>query len=108
MYLRPVYIVHPLYEPKLACCPQCRSENIGWEGWTGHGHREVHGLHCEETAIGFQLICKDCKAAKPTGVKDFKFTWATTNAEYWDKRDFWEIPRKCNPPLVFNRDKETE
>ncbi|THH23181.1 hypothetical protein EUX98_g7992 [Antrodiella citrinella] len=106
MYLKPVHIIHPFYYPDLARCPQCHSTNsIGWEGWTGHGHREVHGLHVEETAIGFQLLCKACKANKPAShgrrSKEHQSTWATTSVEFWDKRNFWEIPNGI--PYFFKR-----
>lgn len=87
MYLRPLNVVHPFYYPELASCPQCGSSSIGWEGWTGHGHCEVHGVRCEETALGFQLLCKDCKLLKPKGSREFKCTWATTNVEFWEKHN---------------------
>lgn len=61
-YLKPITIVHPLYYPELAVCPQCQSRNeVTWEGWTTTGAREVHGIAHEETALGLQLRCDSCK-----------------------------------------------
>lgn len=64
MYLRPLNIVHPFYYPQLAHCPSCGSKNIKWNGWTATGARELHGVHSEERALGFQLNCEDCKQAR--------------------------------------------
>ncbi|KAJ3835476.1 hypothetical protein F5878DRAFT_509789, partial [Lentinula raphanica] len=61
LYLKPVNVVHPFYYPTFKKCPRCDSENIKWEGWTGSGSREIHGIACEETAIGMQLRCSNCK-----------------------------------------------
>jgi hypothetical protein len=52
-YIKPINIVHPFFYPALAKCPQCNSEDTAWEGWTGTGSRDVHGLVCEEMALGF-------------------------------------------------------
>ena len=61
-YLKPINIIHPLYYPELAKCPQCLSSNdISWEGWTTTGARELHGISHEETALGLQLRCNGCK-----------------------------------------------
>ncbi|KAF9239576.1 hypothetical protein BU15DRAFT_15861, partial [Melanogaster broomeanus] len=60
-YLKPLNVVHPFYYPELAQCPQCRScDKINWEGWTGTGAREIHGLFVEEAALGLQLRCNAC------------------------------------------------
>ncbi|KAI0299515.1 hypothetical protein BC826DRAFT_1090503 [Russula brevipes] len=53
-YLKPINIVHPFYYPQLAQCPVCKSKDILWEGWTSTGSRRIHGITCEETALGFQ------------------------------------------------------
>ena len=61
-YIKPINIVHPLYYPELARCPQCQSCNdITWEGWTTTGARELHGVSHKETALGLQLRCDACK-----------------------------------------------
>jgi hypothetical protein len=89
-YMKPLTIIHPFYFPKLARCPKCCSEQVVWEGWTGTGAREVHGLSQEEFALGFQLRCKSCHAAgSSTG-----FCVATTNPIFWEKWEHWAIPRK--------------
>ncbi|KIJ13163.1 hypothetical protein PAXINDRAFT_14062 [Paxillus involutus ATCC 200175] len=55
-YLKPINILHPFYYPELACCPQCQSRTkVTWEGWTATGARDVHGVTCEEVALGLQL-----------------------------------------------------
>lgn len=90
-YLKPLHIVHPFYYPNLNICPQCQSQETSWQGWTTSGHREVHGLQREETALGYQLECKDCK--KDSGTKTYCF--ATTNMTFWAKKEHWSIPREC-------------
>ena len=60
-YLKPVNIVHPFYYPELACCPQCQSTEVTWEGWTGTGARELHGVVQDEVALGLQLRCNACR-----------------------------------------------
>ena len=61
-YLKPINIIHPLYYPELAKCPQClSSSDVSWEGWTTTGARELHGVSHEETTIGLQLRCHSCK-----------------------------------------------
>ncbi|KAI9572446.1 hypothetical protein HD554DRAFT_2015151, partial [Boletus coccyginus] len=48
-YLKLIIIVHPLYYPKLAMCPQCQSCNkVTWEEWTTTGASEVHGIAHKE------------------------------------------------------------
>jgi hypothetical protein len=89
-YLKPLNIVHPFYFPGLAKCPKCHSVHVTWEGWTGTGSREVHGVNEEEFALGYQLRCKDCQAAGGST----KFCVTTTNPVFWEKWEHWEIPRK--------------
>lgn len=61
-YLKPVNIVHPFYYPGLACCPQCQSRtDVNWDGWTGTGARELHGILQDEVALGLQLRCNKCR-----------------------------------------------
>ena len=121
-YVRPLTIIHPYYFPDLAKCHQCGSMNVKWEGWNAYGYRDVHGISYEETALGSQLSCKDCKqrgieekGSKGKGVqekgkgvqekgkagaseKDEKIhhCFAMTNAVVWEKRQLWEIPRECS------------
>ncbi|KAJ8581088.1 hypothetical protein M405DRAFT_704763, partial [Rhizopogon salebrosus TDB-379] len=59
--VKPLNIIHPFYYAKLATCPRCGSnEGTTWEGWTSTGARELHGLFCEEAALGVQLRCNRC------------------------------------------------
>ncbi|KAG2106102.1 hypothetical protein BD769DRAFT_1366782, partial [Suillus cothurnatus] len=61
-YIKPLNVIHPFYYPQLATCPRCGSDKeTSWEGWTSTGARELHGLICEETALGAQLRCNICK-----------------------------------------------
>ena len=90
-YLKPLHIVHPFYYPDLTKCPQCDSENVLWDGWTTGGHREVHGVSREETALGYQLKCHVCRDSTERG----SYCVATTNAKFWEKKELWEVPRKC-------------
>jgi hypothetical protein len=90
-YLKPLCVVHPFYNPELATCPQCGSDNILWDGWTTSGHREVHGVSREETALGYQLKCQPCQDAPAQG----SYCFATTNAKFWENKEHWEIPREC-------------
>lgn len=87
-YLKAVTIVHPFYFPQLSKCPRCSSENIKWDGWTTSGHRDVHGLRVEETALGCQLLCQAC--LQHGGPSCF----ATTNPVFWDLWEHWRIPSK--------------
>jgi hypothetical protein len=71
-YLKALNILHPFYYPELAQCPQCHSrDDVCWDGWTGTGARELHGIATEEAALGLQLRCNACKvkfkAAKKAG-----------------------------------------
>src|SRR5262245_28386318 len=89
-YLKPVNIVHPFYYPMLARCPNCQSLDVKWEGWTGTGSREVHGLKHEETALGYQLRCNACQQKPDTKIHCF----ALTSPLFWDKWQHWEVPRR--------------
>lgn len=98
LYLKPLNIVHPFYYPHLAKCPVCLGSSVNWEGWTGTGAREVHGIMYEELAIGTQLRCKDCekiaKESKADGGAKISYCHATTNPSFWQRWEHWEIPRK--------------
>ncbi len=92
-YLKPLNIVHPFYYPRLAHCPQCKSNSVLWEGWTTTGSQDVHGVSEEEMALGFQLRCKDCEGRESSGMtKRHRFCVATTNLVFWAKWEHWEIP----------------
>lgn len=114
-YLKPIHIVHPFFYPGLKQCPQCDSTDedlVSWQGWTTTGHREVHGVFREETALGYQLDCLACRetldgrdtkneadkgqssAAKGKKQKKKGVAFATTNVKFWERRHHWEIPRK--------------
>ncbi|RDB21084.1 hypothetical protein Hypma_011838 [Hypsizygus marmoreus] len=96
-YLRDITIIHPFYYPHgfLSKCPDCESRETLWDGWTGAGPRDVHGLRCEERAMGYQLRCKGCKSAgRP-------FCFATTSKAFWEKWEHWRVPRGI--PLFFSR-----
>ncbi|KAG1756790.1 uncharacterized protein EDB91DRAFT_1233514 [Suillus paluster] len=102
-YLKPLNIIHPFYFRHLAQCPRCSStDDTVWEGWTSTGARELHGLYCEELALGTQLCCNICKeSAKDTSMNgthqsqceategDIKqsYCFATTSAAFWKS---WE------------------
>ncbi|THH23139.1 hypothetical protein EUX98_g8034 [Antrodiella citrinella] len=93
-YLKPITIIHPFYFPQLSKCHRCGSEDTTWDGWNGTGHRDVHGLSRDETALGFQLRCEQCKRDSTTGPKEnaLPFCLATTNTLFWDTWQHWEIP----------------
>jgi hypothetical protein len=91
-YIKPINIVHPFYYPTLTNCPKCKSTNTLWEGWTGTGAREVHGLYLEETALGFQLRCKTCEKRTTEGRNSF--CYATTNPIFWQDCEHWQVPRQ--------------
>ncbi|RDX40484.1 hypothetical protein OH76DRAFT_1325834, partial [Lentinus brumalis] len=59
-YVRPLNVVHPFYYDGLKKCPQCDSVDVLWDSWTNTGHRDLHGIRAEESAIGYQLRCKVC------------------------------------------------
>ncbi|KAG0694810.1 hypothetical protein DFH29DRAFT_1006019 [Suillus ampliporus] len=123
-YIKPLNIIHPFYYPQLATCPRCGSDKATtWEGWTSTGARELHGLICEETALGAQLRCNTCKdSAKTTKGKNKNiipggedagghasqaaddlegYCFATTSAAYWRTWEHWRIPRGI--PIFFYR-----
>ncbi|KAI0688612.1 hypothetical protein C8T65DRAFT_589368, partial [Cerioporus squamosus] len=99
-YLKPVTIVHPVYYPDvLDQCPRCRmaglKSDIAWNGWNPTGHREVHGLMQEETAIGVQLRCKVCEKAGGEEVEESANTgycFVTTSHRFWEKVEHWDLP----------------
>ncbi|KAJ3817145.1 hypothetical protein F5880DRAFT_1493389 [Lentinula raphanica] len=93
LYLKPVNVVHPFYYPTFKKCPRCDSENIKWEGWTGSGSREIHGIACEETAIGMQLRCSNCKNKEGENGKPQGYCFGSTSNIFWDRLEHWEIPR---------------
>ncbi|KAJ6497153.1 hypothetical protein C8R47DRAFT_1212691 [Mycena vitilis] len=99
-YLRPTNIIHPVYYPTLAKCPECGSTDVSWDGWNATGSREVHGLKREETALGYQLRHEACSGASiGTVIKNRCF--ATTNQAFWKKWQHWEVPRGI--PHFFSR-----
>lgn len=122
MYIRALNVVHPFYYPSLARCPQCYGTNIVWEGWTGTGARDVHGVKLEEAALGCQLRCKDCKGARQenrnsqmaldeSGIQDDEETeqgagggycFATTNVSFWVKSEHWQIPRELQAHCPYH------
>ncbi|OJT04576.1 hypothetical protein TRAPUB_4846 [Trametes pubescens] len=101
-YLKPLNVVHPFFYPELSRCPQCDFDKVQWNGWTPTGHREVHGVSYEETAIGVQLRCGECQERHENAVKEGsylkeagkepKYCWATTNTLYWERKEHWELP----------------
>lgn len=95
-YLKPLHVVHPFYYPNLKQCPQCdETEDVSWQGWAGTGYREVHGLHREETAIGYQLECAKCKDKKKEVNGEGVYCIASTSIKFWARRAHWEIPSEC-------------
>jgi hypothetical protein len=101
-YLKPLNIVHPLYYANLSKCPKCDSLDILWDSWVSAGHRDIHGLHEEETALGYQLCCKACRESKGTGAaqghtgddENGGYCFAITNHIFWNKWQHWQIPRQ--------------
>ncbi|KAF8423455.1 hypothetical protein L210DRAFT_3422835, partial [Boletus edulis BED1] len=100
-YLKPINIIHPLYYPELAKCPQCSScDDVSWEGWTTTGSRELHGVSHEETALGLQLRCNTASSEpnlqlnnKGEGdTKDGGYCFALTSHVFWKGWNHWEIP----------------
>ncbi|KAI1797609.1 hypothetical protein LXA43DRAFT_840902, partial [Ganoderma leucocontextum] len=95
-YIKRLKIIHQVFFPFIARCPNCRSRNVQPNGWTATGHREVHGLHSEECVIGVQFRCIDCAAKREEGEwrdSDEKYCFSTTNPEFWQKVSLWDIPR---------------
>lgn len=100
-YMKPLTIIHPLYFDNIATCPRCDAtgDDVAWSGWTTTGHCEVHGVEREETALGYQLRCKQCAEAKGGEKKPSKngegtHCFATTNHTFWERREHWEVPGK--------------
>lgn len=93
-YIRPLTIIHPYYFPKLGQCPHCDSDDLTSEGWNSYGYRDVHGISYEETALGVQLSCKACQKCGTESKEKVPYRFSTTNVIFWEKRDFWGIPRK--------------
>ncbi|KAI0673879.1 hypothetical protein C8Q78DRAFT_968391 [Trametes maxima] len=98
-YVKALTVIHPLYFPELAKCPRCAATGpaVSWTGWTPSGHREVHGIDREETAIGYQLRCQRCAEGaagqQATGQdSEANFCFATTNHLFWQAYEHWEIP----------------
>lgn len=103
-YLKPLNIVHPFYYPELAVCPECRSHDVLWDEWTSTGHRDLHGLRREETALGYQLRCKPCEkrfGKKGSERGNGQYCFATTSAAFWTKWEYWDIPRTLSKLLKF-------
>jgi hypothetical protein len=92
-YLKPISVIHPFYYPQLTGCPQCRSSEILWEGWTSTGPRDVHGIKEEELALGVQLRCKICESVAANDVRR-TYCFATTNPNFWTHLEHWKMPRK--------------
>ena len=98
-YIKPLTVIHPVYTGLgLSQCPQCESTDIRWDGWTTTGARDVHGVHREERALGYQLRCKPCKERYGKGGthenENKLFCFATTNKAFWAKWEHWRIPRE--------------
>ncbi|KAI0365887.1 hypothetical protein BV20DRAFT_953337, partial [Pilatotrama ljubarskyi] len=113
-YLKALTVIHPLYFDNLKECPLYgeNGDGVFWGGWTTTGHREVHGLDREETALGFQLRCTSCvgtapprEKTEPDGPKGnaaeskpkYK-CYSTTNELFWEKYEHWQIPGKSAAP----------
>jgi formate dehydrogenase maturation protein FdhE len=122
-YIKPLNVIHPFYYPQLATCPRCGSDKeTSWEGWTSTGARELHGLICEETALGAQLQCNICKesakmkkgntkntpgdddaGAQASETADLEgYCFATTSAAYWRTWEHWRIPREFHALDIQN------
>ena len=98
-YQKPLNIIHPFYYENFGLCPQCGSTETRWDGWTTTGHREIHGVHEDETALGYQLICKRCEsqysqARGNTSTGEGAYCFATTNPIFWKNWELWSIPRE--------------
>ncbi|KAI0694288.1 hypothetical protein BC835DRAFT_1274749 [Cytidiella melzeri] len=93
-YLRRLTVVHPFYFPQLRRCPWNRSHNISGDGWQSSGSREVHDMSQEETAIGYQIRCNDCKDEVDRNGKSLTYCFALTNSEYWEElgEDYRTLP----------------
>ncbi|KAG2140098.1 hypothetical protein DEU56DRAFT_941924 [Suillus clintonianus] len=114
LYLKPLRVVHPFYHPELARCPRCNcTDGVSWDGWTGTGPRDVHGLMLDEAAIGMQLRCETCKN-DPSSKKGLEsecerdnrkmikgHCFATTSQDFWRNWSHWSIP--ADVPIFFYR-----
>lgn len=89
MYLKALIVIHPVYFPEIVKCPLCDSDNIKWHSWVATGYRDVHGVNKDELALGYQIRCKTCVEKSKTQV-----CYATTSAEFWERYEEWNIPRK--------------
>ncbi len=88
-YLMPLTVIHPFYFGSLKKCPQCNAEDgTNWNSWVNTGHRDLLGVRYGEGALGYQLRCKLCQQAG----RD-QYCFATTSAVFWQKWEFWAIPR---------------
>ncbi|TFY78545.1 hypothetical protein EWM64_g5465, partial [Hericium alpestre] len=100
-YLKAFNIIHLFYYPQLAICPRCCGKNVGWEGWTSTGPREVYSVRRGELALGCQIRCKDCQTVKEGLSKEeadkITHCTATTNALFWEKWQYWEVPQPWDP-----------
>lgn len=122
-YLKPLRVIHPFYYCELARCPRCNcSDGIQWDGWTGTGPRDVHGLMLDEAAIGTQLRCENCRN-DPTSKKGLQneteceqsetenrhnprtnlkgHCFATTNPDFWRGWSHWSIPGELDMFLLL-------
>ncbi|KAI0696200.1 hypothetical protein C8T65DRAFT_583608 [Cerioporus squamosus] len=106
-YLKPLNVIHPFYYPGLVdTCPNCRvsgtKPDIEWNGWNHKGHREVHGISREETAIGPQLRCKVCAAkyskhatgGNADSMSAGQYCFAVTSHLFWEGVEHWQYPRE--------------
>ncbi|KAF8054908.1 hypothetical protein FPV67DRAFT_1681291 [Lyophyllum atratum] len=105
-YFVPITIVHPFYFPgQLNSCPVCESPDTRWDGWTGAGPRDVHGVRREERALGYQLRCKMCKESKarqePGSDEKLEYCFAATSKVFWQRWEHWKIPRGV--PMFLSR-----
>jgi hypothetical protein len=98
-YLKPLNVIHPLYYDRIGKCPQCSSMDILWNCWIPTSHYSLHSVQEEETALGYQLICKPCRdrhsqVKGKEGSEEGKYCFATTNPVFWQRWQHWEIPRE--------------
>ncbi len=97
-YLKPCYVVHWIFHDVLRRCPKCHGRRLEKNGWNPSGPREVHGLFCEEMALGIQLRCLDCamRYAKQGQAEregsDGRYCWTMTSTEFWENFEHWELP----------------
>lgn len=101
-YLKALTIIHPLYYPDLIKrgCPQCLSANVRWDSWNSAGHRELYGVDRNECALGYQMRCMDCKV---NGAQGESYCFASTAVQFWQRWQFWDIPRTSVVQFFFAR-----